>query len=791
MALAETAQLIVDLQLRDGLTQGVAVAKGQLASLEAQAATATNRLGGFGGALKTVALGLGGFAVLGGLTEVLSAAVKGAIEEESSIQRLTTSLKANDEAWDGNLKSIEDVLAARMRLGHSDDDQRTSLSLLVAATHNVKDALDAERVAMDLAAFKRISLAEASQALIQVEAGRYRGLASLGIQIKANATQEEALAAVQKIVQGSAEDLANTTEGKLNAANVKLGEALEKIGGVILPPLAEGMGVLADVVGGVADVFKGFGDILGGVGDTIGGVVDNLKELDTVHSQEAQATIAYNLALTELQQAFAEGKITQEEYIAKSKALADSFDAAAQTSQGFTVATEASGVALDNVAGRAIAAAQALNTAKGATEGFNGVLNGLTQQTGTATDAIAQFGGQAVDSFYASKKAIEDAKGATDTLADSLQSLPREITIDVITRFTSTGAGATSVGTVTGPAGNIDQLPDATGNLPSANSLSAAEQAASAARRQASQAAEEAARRAKQAAEELARANRDKVAASYNDVKRASETLFDSLHARHIKAIEDALKLAQTQHDGAIQRINDALAAQEAENAKPVNAAQAALNEREQAQQRRNLVEAEQAAAAALQKNTDPTQTASLAKALRDATEALENFDARATIGRLTTVQQQQDAAAEAQAQKARDQADADLEAAKAKAAADEQRVNKADAANAAKFEAELEKLRQKDANDPRKFLTDVTALQARFGIFTDPVTGFRHIADTLPGTISNAIAKVKIPAPVLNQKFYLQIGTGVAREIFAAGQAANQPAASSGVRTGQGGRNG
>lgn len=797
MGLAERAELIVNLRLQDQLTSGLATAKGELASLEGQAARTTTGIAGlgssFGNLLKIGAASFAAFKVV----DVLSDAITAASEEEVSIARLTASIQANDKAWSGNQAAIEDVLQSRMRLGHSDDEQRESLSRLVAATHNVNEALDLERTAMDLAAFKRIDLAAASEALVRVESGRYRALADLGIQIKANATQEEALAEVQKVVQGSAEALANTTSGKLTAANVKLGEAMEKIGGVLLPPLADGMGVLADVVGGAADVFKGFGDILGGVGNTIGGVVDDLNKLGNANTQEAQATIAYNLALDELQRSFADGKITQDEYIAKSRQLADSFDAAAQSSQGFTTASEASGVALDNIAGRAIAAAQAARQLDAEITNNSVSFRSFTTdagETGAGLDNLQNEAIAAAHGLDTTRGAIVDAAGAADAakgsvqnLADVLAALPTTITIDIKVRQTlenaAAGAGATAAQSL-GPGQGVSAVNTDPFAIEKAQAEAAAE-----AQRKAEQAAREAASAAKQRAQEIAQANREKVAASYDDVRRAADHLFDVLHDRHIKAIQDAEKLAQKNHDATIQRINDALAAQEAENAKPVNAAQAAQTAKEQAEQRRNLVEAVQAAQEALQKNGDPTQAAQLAKALRDAQEALQNFDARAVISRLQTTQAAADAQAEAQAQKDRDKADAELEAAKAKAAAQEQAVTAADKKKQQEFDIALAALRKKDENDPAKFLNDVKALEARFGIFTD-AAGFRHIGDQ----VAAAVEKIQV-RPTINlttqPQFILQLGPTAIRGIAAAVQSLAQPAATAGVRNGQNGRAG
>ncbi len=204
-------------------------------------------LGGLG-----LGAGLGAIAVataaIGKLTDVMGDAVAAALAEEKSIAKLDAALKANVEGYDGNTDAIEKTLKARMRLGFADDEQRESLALIVAATKDYDKALKVQRVAMDLSRLKGISLQAASEALIKVEAGQFRILKSLGIQLPKNATATEALAAVEKVATGQAEAYANTNEGKLLASQIRVGEALEKLGGRIMPLFVTGVEAGAEIV---------------------------------------------------------------------------------------------------------------------------------------------------------------------------------------------------------------------------------------------------------------------------------------------------------------------------------------------------------------------------------------------------------------------------------------------------------------------------------------------------------------------------------------------------------------
>lgn len=201
------------------------------------------------------------------------------IEDERSIQQLNTSLKANVAGWNGSTDAIERTIKTRRELGFTDEEQRQSLAGLVAATHDVSKALSVEGVAMDLARFKHIDLAEASQALTKVEAGSYRVLKSLGIQLKEGATQTEALAAVEKVAGGQAAGFADTIEGRLvvaqvkaHEAEVKLGDGLAHLEAFVLPAVADAVVGLADRIDKLAFNMGHLGDVIPKeqLGDTVG-----------------------------------------------------------------------------------------------------------------------------------------------------------------------------------------------------------------------------------------------------------------------------------------------------------------------------------------------------------------------------------------------------------------------------------------------------------------------------------------------------------------------------------------
>jgi hypothetical protein len=251
-----------------------------------------------------------GFALIdtaiSGALGVMGDATRAAIEDEASISKLSASLRANVPAWDGNSDAIERVLQSRMRLGFSDDEQRESLALLVAATHDQTKALELQRTAMDLARFKGISLGQASEALVKVEAGQFRLLKSLGIVLKDGATQQDALTAVQRVATGQGEAYARTTGGRVLAAQVKVNEAMERLGTKLLPVVATTLEQVAEWVDSASRGLSVLAETVGDVGSSVGGfandattVLDIITFWDTQTHHFTGELAAQNAALLE------------------------------------------------------------------------------------------------------------------------------------------------------------------------------------------------------------------------------------------------------------------------------------------------------------------------------------------------------------------------------------------------------------------------------------------------------------------------------------------------------------
>ena len=244
--------------------------------------------GAKGGILGGLGLGAGlgavqlASAAVGQLTQVLGDSVQAALEEEKSVEKLGAALRANIPDWDGNTKAIEDTLAARMRLGFADDEQRESLATLVAVTKDATKALELQRTAMDLARLRNIDLAAASDIVGKVYGGNIGILSRYGIAIKKGATATEAMAELTKLAAGQAEAYAETNQGKLLASQIRVGEVMEKIGQRILPLVIDTLETAAGIIEGVAGAVESLTsevDNMGTTARTNEQPIDNLANL--------------------------------------------------------------------------------------------------------------------------------------------------------------------------------------------------------------------------------------------------------------------------------------------------------------------------------------------------------------------------------------------------------------------------------------------------------------------------------------------------------------------------------
>lgn len=445
--------------------------------LAAGEAAATGAFGRIESSARTMAAGLVAAFGVFSVSTVLGDAVRDAQAAETSIAVLTQSLQNNVAGWNGDMTAIDAAAQANLRYGVTATQTYDSLGLIVAATHSLDEALAVQNTALDLAAFKHISLQEATQALVNIEAGRARGLATLGINVKDFSTIEERMAAVHQVTAGAADALANTETGKLSAAQASISESMEKLGVTLLPAVASGMQVVADVSTVVADNLNtiepvaealaltigvkmaagalaaginvlGLGTAaatatpeVAGLGAAAATSAGEVEGLGTAAGAAATGGVAgLGLSIGQLAAPLAlmvgfKDQITGffgglmngvNNFIVGSNPFSDRVNA---ITQGFGHLTPA---VLTNTAaiGQQTAALVDLTGATRDTDGqigemdsavqtFNGVMNGATAQIGTATDAIAQFGLAAFGVTGYVGQTDDTVKGLEATLKDT------------------------------------------------------------------------------------------------------------------------------------------------------------------------------------------------------------------------------------------------------------------------------------------------------------------------------------------------------------------------------------
>lgn len=242
---------------------------------------------------------------IGMVTDFLGNAARAAMDEETNIQRLNTTLKDNVTNWDGNTTAIEDQIAQREKLAFSDDALRDSLGTLVIRTHDVNQAFQDQVLAMDIARGKNIDLASATDIVNKAALGNTKALKAMGIEVDKNATSTEILTMLQKKFSGQAEEYADSTKGTMESMQIALQDVSEDIGKALLPAMKDlalfVRDTLIPAIGTVADVL--------GTGGHVAHEFFNIISLGAVNSREAIEGLQNQVKAIEEQYGVTEGAL--------------------------------------------------------------------------------------------------------------------------------------------------------------------------------------------------------------------------------------------------------------------------------------------------------------------------------------------------------------------------------------------------------------------------------------------------------------------------------------------------
>ncbi len=273
------------------------IAKDAASAVMGKVGKSMGRLRGAAGtAFKAIAAGAAAAAAAIGALAI--SAIKSAAEDEKATIRLNAALKARGFEMDKLNPKIEGQIKAFQRLGMTDDDVRAGLEVGSRFFTKQNQLLKANAIAADIAAATGKDVSTVMMALGRGAQGSTRGLAALGIEVEKGASKQDILRAASEKYAGVADEIANSTAVKFEAAQIRLNEAMENMGAKLLPvvndalgflttnvlPVAEeGLAALGDAIANTIAGLTAPGGMVESVGKVVGSIVDGFKpELEAV-----------------------------------------------------------------------------------------------------------------------------------------------------------------------------------------------------------------------------------------------------------------------------------------------------------------------------------------------------------------------------------------------------------------------------------------------------------------------------------------------------------------------------
>ena len=272
-------------------------------------------VGNFSRAASGAMLGLG-VAAAGAAVAIGVEGVKAAIADQKEQLTLAKTLQNTTKATDDQVAAVEKYIEKTMyATGVTDTKLRASLDRLVRSTGNVTKAQKLQSIAIDVAAGTGKDLQTVSEAISKAYDGNYLGLNKLGGGIDAaiikNKDFDGAMKSLAKTFEGQAEVAVNSLEGRMGLLQIRMDEAKESIGGVLLEGLeplfdfmdspegqafiddfvvvfSESMKAVAEALPGILELIKKIGKVAGSTG---------LNFNDFMNPQMMAAAAAFRLSL--------------------------------------------------------------------------------------------------------------------------------------------------------------------------------------------------------------------------------------------------------------------------------------------------------------------------------------------------------------------------------------------------------------------------------------------------------------------------------------------------------------
>jgi len=188
--------------------------------------------------------------------------------------------------WSKFRPEVEDTGAKMAKLGFTQGEVNAGMLRLVTSTGSSETAIKAMSVAADLARYKHIDLAQASDTLARAASGNTRALAQLGISASAlpkhfkstgdaASRTEEVMGLMEKRIGGQATAYIGTFGGKMDALHAQLANTSATAASQLLPAFSALAGMLTNTL--LPAFTKVIGYITNDVGPVIARMYDWLK----------------------------------------------------------------------------------------------------------------------------------------------------------------------------------------------------------------------------------------------------------------------------------------------------------------------------------------------------------------------------------------------------------------------------------------------------------------------------------------------------------------------------------
>jgi hypothetical protein len=178
---------------------------------------------------------------------------------------------------------VDGQIKAMARLGFTDDQVRDGLEVGSRFFKNQNNLLKANALAANISAATGKDLSTVMLAIGKGSQGSLKGLAGLGIEVKKGAKLTDILTAGNKKYKDVAEEIANSTSGKFEAAQIRLNESFESFGAKFLPKVNDALEWLTtNILPGVETAMDNLGGAMVGVIDNLsapGGMVDSVGKV--------------------------------------------------------------------------------------------------------------------------------------------------------------------------------------------------------------------------------------------------------------------------------------------------------------------------------------------------------------------------------------------------------------------------------------------------------------------------------------------------------------------------------